>query len=202
MITPEERLPRTHRRIPIHAEGSTGPAVRLPAQEMVPAHLLDGGEIVHFAIKPSPWFVLLVSTKWLALAVMLAVLTATDVVTTSYRPYVLQGAVLLACVRLGWATLEWVSRLYVLTNRRAMSIRGVSAVGIFECALDRIQQTHLAFSVGERVARAGTITFHTAPTTGMGAGVGSWEMVSKPLEVHEKLREAISRVRNRGGNGG
>lgn len=191
--------PRQSRRnIVAHAEGSSGTAVRMPAEEMVPSHLLDGGEVVHFAIKPSPWFILLVSLRWVAVTVLVAGLAVTDIVTASYRSYLLQLAILLAGARLGWATLDWVSRLYVLTNRRVMSIRGVFKVELFECMLDRIQNTDLSMSLGERLLRVGTIAFHTAASGGNG-GTGLWRIVARPLEVHEKLREAINRARNRGG---
>ena len=185
------------RNIVAHAEGSTGTAVRLPVEAMVPSHLLDGGEVVHFAIKPSPWFVLLSSLRWVTAMVLVAGLGMTEVVTPSYRTYVLQMAILFAGARLGWAMLEWVSRLYVLTNRRVMSIRGVFRVEMFECTLDRIQNTGLTLSLSERTVRVGTIAIQTA-AAGSGGGTGFWRMVARPLEVHEKLREAIRRALNRG----
>jgi uncharacterized membrane protein YdbT with pleckstrin-like domain len=108
-------------------------------------------------------------------------------------------AVVVAGARLAWAILEWVSRLYVLTNHRVMRIRGVFYVELFECALSRLQNTYATFSPLERLSRTGTITFQTA--AGGPGGTASWRIVSRPLEVHEKLREAIRREQNRGKNG-
>jgi uncharacterized membrane protein YdbT with pleckstrin-like domain len=99
---------------------------------------------------------------------------------------------------MGWATLEWVSRLYVLTNRRVMRLRGVFNVELFECALSRIQNTYVTLSVGERATRTGTVTFQTAGGPGAEA---SWRIVARPLEIHERLREAIGRANRRNGNG-
>ena len=192
-----EPQPRNKRGVVAHVEGPTGTAVGLAVKDMLPSHLLDGGEVVVFAIKPSAWFVLLVSLRWMAVAIVLASLAATEVVAPAYRAYLLNVAILVAGARLGWATIEWVSRLYVLTNRRVMSIRGVSSVQMFECTLDRIQNTCLTVSVTERLARVGTVIFQTDAGRG---GTGSWQCVARPLEVEEKVREAIRRMGHRGGN--
>ncbi len=169
--------------------------VGLTTESVVPESLLDGGEVVHFAIKPAPWFILLVSLRWILAAFMIACLAWIDVVAPDYRVFALQAAVLIAASRLGWATLEWVSRLYVLTNRRAMSIRGVTKVEVFECTLARIQNTYLVLSPLERLARIGTVAFQTAAASAGTGGTGTWRMVAKPLEVHEQLLAAIHRAR-------
>ena len=192
-----EAEPRGKKAVVAHVEGSGNQAVGLAVKEILPAHLLDGGEVVHFAIKPSAWFVLLVSLRWMAVALFLASLAGADLIAPAYRVYVLNVAILVAGTRLGWATIEWVSRLYVLTNRRVMSIRGVFKVQMFECTLERIQNTYLTLGLSERLVRVGTVTFQTAAGEG---GTGSWQSVARPLEVLEKLREAINRAQNRGGN--
>ncbi len=170
-------------------------AVGLTTESVVPESLLDGGEIVHFAIKPAPWFILLVSLRWILAAAMLACLAWMDVVAPYYRVFALQAAILIATARLGWAAMEWVSRLYVLTNRRVMSIRGVTKVEVFECTLDRIQNTYLVLSLPERLTRVGTVAFQTAAASAGVGGTGAWKMVTKPLEVHEQLLAAIHRAR-------
>lgn len=184
-----------------HAEGPTSRAVELHVRDMLPAHLLDGGEIVHFAVKPSPWFVALVSLRWLAVALLLAILASRDLFPSGYRWYAYQFAAAIAGARLAWAILEWVSRLYVLTNRRVMRIRGVFNVELFECALSRLQNTYATFSLPERVTRTGSITFQTAAGGGGAGGTASWRIISRPLEIHEQLREAIRRDANRSNNG-
>lgn len=180
-----------------NAGGRSGGAA-LAMEQVIPAHLLDGGEIVYFAIKPSPWFVLLVSLRWVVFGLFLAALTLVEVVPlpNQARWYLYQLGFWLAAGRLGWALLEWVSRLYVLTNRKAMRIRGVFSVEVFSCSLDRIQNTYVTMSATERLARTGTVTFQTA--AGGASGTASWRIVARPLEIHEKLREAIGRAQNRG----
>ena len=61
-----EPQPRSKGGVVAQTEGSTGAAVGLAVKDILPSHLLDGGEEVLFAIKPSPWFVLLVSLRWMA----------------------------------------------------------------------------------------------------------------------------------------
>ncbi len=184
------------------ADGPSGGVVGLTAQDVLPAHLLDGGEVVHFAIKPSPWFVLFVSARWVAFGLLLTLIACMEVVPASYRRFLFQIAFWITAARMAWGTLEWVSRLYVLTNRRVMRLRGVFNVDLFECALDRIQNTTVLLGLPARIVRVGTITFQTAADgSGDAGGAASWRTVSKPLEVHQALREAIHRVQNRGNDG-
>lgn len=198
-----EKPPRKDSPLVAHAQGRAGGAMGLAVEQVVPAHLLGGDEEVHFAIKPSPWFVVLVSLRWVMTGFLLALLAASDVlpVPSTYRWYLYQIGFGIAGVRLAWALFEWVSRLYILTNRRVMRIRGVFSVEVFECLLDRIQNTELTFFPLERLTRIGTINFQTAGGAPGSRAGAAWRMVSRPLEVHEKLREAIERARNRGHHG-
>ncbi|MCK6486201.1 MAG: PH domain-containing protein [Phycisphaerae bacterium] len=175
-----------------HADTPSGPvpAVTLTAEGVVPAHLLSGGERVLLAIKPSLWFVLFASGRVLA-AMALAALVATQLAPSEYHALTIQAAVSVGLLRLAWATLQWVSRLYVLTDFRIMRIRGIVNVEVFECPLTRIQNTELALSLPERVTRTGTIHMATA---GFGTGHVAWRTVARPLEVHEMLRAAINRA--------
>lgn len=189
--------PTEKRDVMANAEGR-GAAALLEAQEMVPAHLLDGGEIVILAIKPSAWFVLLAASRWILTGLGLAILANTKFVPHASQWWLWQLGFWIAGLRIGWAMLEWVSRLYVLTNRRVMRLRGVFNVELFECALDRIQNTYITLSVGERITRTGSISFQTAGGPG---GEASWLTIARPLETHEKLREAIHKATRRNGNG-
>ena len=131
----------------------------LGAVELLPAHLLDGDEIVILAIKPSLWFVVFMSARWVAgmlLVVLLAGWLGRSVLYLS-TPMSVQGAVALAGARVGFALLQWVSRLYVLTNRRIMRLRGILNIDLFECQLTKIQNTYLTLAWYERLTGLGTI---------------------------------------------
>lgn len=170
----------------------------LAADPTIPAHLLDGGEIVLLKIKPSMWFILFASFRTLLAAGLVAVLSAPlsqalDPLGLS-QPILVRIAMVLAFARLAIATLQWVSRLYVLTNRRIMRIRGIFNVDIFECYLTRIQNTFLHLAIYERLFALGSIGFATAGTGGIEA---SWENLNHPLEVHERIRAAIRKSQGR-----
>jgi hypothetical protein len=169
------------------------PPVLVVERALVPEGLLDGDEIVLLAVKPSLWFILLRSGSWLIGCIALAALTwwlgrhgfGADVARLG-----LQTAVAIALVRVSVAMFQWASRLYVLTNRRVMRIKGVLHVNVFECPLTKIQNTHLSFSLPQRLVWIGSIDMETAGTVGGGA---TWEHLSQPVLVHTRLRNAIGR---------
>jgi membrane protein YdbS with pleckstrin-like domain len=180
------------------AQGAKGEPIA--AADLLPAHLLDDNEIIILAIKPSLWFILFRSFRWL---VAMALVMVVGLWTASHggwylRPaVVVQGTIALAGARVGFGALQWVSRLYVLTNRRIMRLTGILNVDLFECPLTKIQNTNLTLTWYERLFGLGTILFATAGTGGIEA---SWTNVNNPLELHERVRSAIHRAR-RPGNG-
>lgn len=169
----------------------------LPAVDLVPMHLLDGGEIVILAVKPSLWFIVFVSFRWVAAMVCVILLDGWLGRTIPFLDAALiaRGAAVLAAARFGFAALQWASRLYVLTNRRILRLQGVVNIDLFECPLSRIQNTVLTLTWYERPAGLGTISFATA---GTGAMEAAWLHVNRPLEVHEQVRSAIDRARGPG----
>ena len=179
------------------ATSKSGESKPLAAADLVPEHLLDGDEIVLFAIKPSLWFVVFVSARWLiGLLMLLCLAPWIGAVVPGITHTLLAKAVLaLAAARLGFAVLEWASRSYVLTNRRVMRIRGIFNISIFECSLLQIQNTFLTLAWYERLLGLGSISFATA---GTGAVEATWATVAHPLEVHEQVRAAINRARGQG----
>ena len=143
---------------------------------IVPDKLLDEGETVILAIKPSLWFLAFGSAKTIGLSITIIV----------------QFAGALMVLRLLMAVLEWFSRLYVLTDRRVMRIKGVFNVDVFECPLTQIQNTYLTLALHERLFKLGSIQFATA---GTGISEAVWQNVNEPLTVHETVRQAIWRAR-------
>lgn len=174
-----------------------GAAGQLTQADLLPAQLLDGDEIVIFAIKPSLWFVLFTSVRWLIAMTVVIVLTGWlgPRLPSVDTPLVIKAAMALAAARLGFALLQWVSRLYVLTNRRIMRLRGIFNVDLFECQLSKIQNTNLTLTWYERLAALGSISFATAGTGGIEA---SWVNINNPLEIHERVRSAIHRAQKFG----
>lgn len=174
------------------------PPVLVVERALVPEGLLDGDEIVLLAVKPSLWYILLRSGSWLLGCASVVALTWW-LSRHGFPPDVarlgLQTGVAIALVRVTVAMFQWASRLYVLTNRRVMRIKGVLHVNVFECPLPKIQNTHLSFSPSQRILRIGTIHIDTAGVIG---GTAAWEHIAQPALVHTRLRNAIARSDRRG----
>lgn len=178
---------------PTSIEGAS-PAVVLPAR------LIQDGEQIILAIKPSGFFVLLTSVPFI-LAAVLAVLAAQAVdflLPSLHLPVrtVLVAAVGLSLLRVLVAAMQWLARVYVLTDRRIIRVKGVLRVNVFECPLTRVQNTVLTLTVAERLFGLGSLWFATA---GTGAMEAAWVMIARPTEVHEITVQAIRRAQS--GNG-
>ena len=189
------------------AVNSTTPSATAPTISslvgVVPEKLLDEGEIVILAIKPSLWSILFNSTKVLVALVVLVALasylptSAFDRIGVSMTT-ACQIVVVLMILQLTVAFLQWLSRVYVLTNRRVMRIQGVLNVEVFEAPLLKIQNTFITLAIHERVFRLGSIHFATA---GTGLLEATWMNVNSPLETHEIVRNAIRHAQSGTNNG-
>ncbi|MEX2387106.1 MAG: PH domain-containing protein, partial [Phycisphaeraceae bacterium] len=181
------------------AEGAAGEAgqdaAAIRAAAMLPIELLQPGEIIILLLKPSPWFIVLAPLKTLVVLVLLVI--AAGAVNTQFnlgvdpRDLVLVGVGLVGA-RLFWQFLEWLSRVYVLTDQRVIRVRGVLRVYVFEARLREIQHTELLFSLRERFFGLGTLGFATAGTA---AAEAYWQMIAQPLDVHQKVVETLRRYR-------
>ena len=171
-----------------------------PPAVALPHNLIQDGEQIVLAIKPSLFFIVLTCLPFFLAAALVAVGAK---VLDEWLPAVplrlVATVAVLSCLgRLIVAGLQWLARFYVLTDRRVLRIRGVLSVQIFECPLTRIQNTSLVMTLAERVVGLGTLYFATAGTAGYEA---AWLMIAKPREVHEVVVEYVNRAQ-RGGNSG
>jgi uncharacterized membrane protein YdbT with pleckstrin-like domain len=188
------RVPAT----PAPAEGvapDTDDALTRRAAAMLPGELLQPSEIIVLLLKPSPLYILLAPLRTLMLLVVLTLgaLAADNALALalSRRDIILIGIGLIG-LRLFWQFLEWLSRVYVLTDRRVIRVRGVLRVNVFETRLEQLQHTDTLFSIRERLFGLGTVTFSTAGTATIEA---AWAMVARPLEVHQIVVRTIRRYR-------
>lgn len=178
--------------LPDAGTGTGSESGSIDATNLVPAEILDGGEIIILALKPSLWYVAIKSARWIVgLVLTLLVLHWLGAGALPIKKAVIaQAAVVLTGARLGLALLQWVSRLYILTNRRIIRLTGIFNVDLFECQLAKIQSTFLTMAWYERILKIGTISFATAAN-----GIGcDWTHVNNPLELHERVRAAIHRA--------
>ena len=159
--------------------------------------LVQDDEIIILLLRPSPWYVVLSSLGGLlcialvtfALAYVAKFMSQLPGIGWTDRQAFLLGLGLMA-LRLGWQLLEWVSRVYVLTDRRIICRSGVLRVFVFETQLKNIQHTSVFASLRERSLGLGTIGFATAGSHSFEA---FWMMIRNPFAVQKKVVDAIQR---------
>ena len=173
------------------------PVLGLPldrADAMLPTDLLQGGEILILILKPSPWFIIL---GCLGHLVSLALATAAAMALAQFEfawwlsknDAALVG-IMAVLLRLGGQFLEWLGRIYVLTDRRVIRRMGVLRIFTFETPLKNIQHTQLLLSLRERLFGLGTIGFATSGTDRPEA---FWVMLARPAAVQRKIIQTINR---------
>jgi hypothetical protein len=193
--------------------GSTGIAVAevrtatAPAPTRAAASCVPEGEVVILRLKPHPMFILLS----VLMPVLICVACSVLIRWVSGRPVqVLRGPVLdfpdlgrlwmvplaLAAIALGWQTLEWCARTYLLTDRRVVRVSGVLRQVVIEVPLPRVQQVMMYRSLRERVCGLGTPGVSSAASGDL--SFVFWNMVSRPGERTRVLRETIEKY---GGSG-
>lgn len=177
------------------------------AAGMLPAELLQPGEIIILLLKPSAWFIILAPLRFITAFVILLIthyFISVKYPGLVYFPTISLGYFnltqseipialsLIVLIRIFWQFLEWLSRVYVLTDRRIITVAGVIRVLVFECTLENIQHTSTIFSLRERLFALGTLSFATAGTA---ISETYWLMLNAPLDVHQKVVQTLNRYR-------
>lgn len=166
------------------------------AATLLPPELLQSGELIILLLKPSAWFILLGSLRFLATVgiVALGMLWLGGPQGWQFLDrsnIVLLGAIICGA-RVFWQFLVWLSHVYVLTDRRIIRVAGVLRVSVFETSLKKVQHTTAYFSIRERLFGLGSIGFATAGTAVIETW---WLMVNNPLEVHRTIGQTLNRYR-------
>ncbi len=158
---------------------------------------MDGGEVILLAIRPSAWFIPLVSWPVLAMAIIVAVVV--DVAGDMLQMQAIASKTaaticsLAAMARLLAALVQWLGRTYILTNMRIIEVRGVMHWAVFQCPLNRVTGVHVSAVAAERLLGLGSLSFDMAPGNG-GAGM-TWLHVAHPAEIREMVNNAIGRLK-------
>jgi hypothetical protein len=156
-------------------------------------HILRDGELVLLILKPSKWFIVLSSWRFIVLIALIVALGALVEDRSGIKPVVCYslGTVAIA-LRLMWAVLQWMGRLYMLTDLRIVSLSGVFNVEIFDCPLRQVARTRIASPLRERIFLRGTIEIVPRDET---MWPTAWQTIVRPREIHEQIRAAIDRAR-------
>ena len=182
---------------PMHASESA--AVASPRATslatLLTGHVLRDGEVVLLALKPSLWFIVFQSILFAA-AVVFGLLIARvfgDRLPLAHRVVYIEAAVFLIAGRVMWAVLQWMGRLYVLTDQRIIRLAGVFSVDIYDCPLRKVAGTQITTSMKERICRLGSIEIHSKETHKC-CPAGAWQTIARPVEVNEQINAAIHKA--------
>lgn len=169
------------------------------------------GEVVILRLRPHPLFIVLSILGPL----VASVLSAGALWWASGRAFAVSGKVLLelpsfgrwwmapamvGLLALAWQVLEWRCREYMLTDRRVVRVSGVLRQTVIEVPLARVQQVMMYTSLRERALALGTPGVSSAGSGG--ASYVFWNMISRPKERLQVLRETVARYGGNGHGGG
>ena len=156
--------------------------------------LVRDDEIIILAIRPSPLFIVLAPATGLLFLTVLALVAAQLATMTPWIPWTESQALLLGLMlmaaRLAWQALDWLNRVYLLTDRRIITRTGILRVRIFQTSLRSVQHTVIWRRVRERVFNLGTLGF---ATSGSDTFETYWQMLRQPVQVHRIVQDAVQR---------
>lgn len=171
-------------------------AARTSLAALLTRHILRDGELVLLILKPSIWFIFLSSLRFMAAVglLMIAAKVFDDALPYHAVAYV-QAGIFLIAGRLMWAVLQWMGRLYILTDLRIIRLSGIFNIDIFDCPLRRVSQTRLTSSSKERLFGLGSIEIIPRGDEELPA---VWQTIARPREIHEQIIATINRAKQSG----
>jgi hypothetical protein len=170
------------------------PAAVTSLAALLTRHVLREGELVILILKPSLWFIPLSALRFSAVVVVLVVawLVFAERLAKVHPRVVLELGTIAVAARLMWSTVQWSSRLYVLTDMRIIRLAGVFNVSIFDCPLRKVARTRLVSPVREKAVMVGTIEIIPTDET---LPVAQWQTIAKAPRVHEVVVTTINRAK-------
>ena len=165
---------------------------------LLASHVLRDGEAVLLVLRPSLWFIVLSSLRWVAAGAALVAIAAAcgshyhgGLFAGRFRGCAEAGVAVIAG-RLMWGALQWMGRLYVLTDLRLLTLSGVLRVDVFDCALRKVARTRLLRSGTDRLLGIGSIEIIPQDPN---SPFALWQQVARPAEVHEQIVATLNRAK-------
>ena len=195
---PSALHPRVGSFRPLHAsEGGAASAeaavpFRTSLAALLTGHILRDGEVVLMILKPSLWFILFASMRFAAAGLIFVIAAKLWVHDSRAAGSIIYAATFLVAGRVMWAVLQWMARLYVLTDMRIVRLSGVFNVEIYDCALRKVGQVRLTRTFREKLWRLGSIEIVPVDDS---CPASSWQTVKRPVEVHAKVQATVERAK-------
>jgi hypothetical protein len=159
---------------------------------LLAGHILRDGEVVLMILKPSLWYILF-SAMRLSAAVLIGIIAAELWLPPQAAQWYAAAGMFLIAARFMWSILNWMGRLYVLTDMRVLRLSGVFGVEVFDCPLRQVATTRLSYSFRERLWRLGSIEIVPRDET---CPPGVWQTIRRPAEVHERVEAAVAKAKS------
>ena len=166
---------------------------------LVRRHVPEGERVI-VALRPSSLFVLL--ARWRVMFALGSIGAGVCWFDALLRGDAWSGAMTLRLFILGLAlpvtlvaaynAVDRATRLYLLTDRRALRVSGIIRQVVIDAPLARVQSAALTARARERLLGLGTPIIATA---GSEAGALAWTMIERPSEALHVLRHEIDRAR-------
>lgn len=189
----------------VHASEAAGVAVADASRSsslavLLTGHILRDGEVVLMALKPSLWFIAFQSMRFAAVVVLSFFLARIlgdryNVVLISQRVLLRELAVFLVAGRVMYAMMQWMGRLYVLTDQRLIRLAGVFTIDVADLPLRKAAQADVTATIRERLVGCGSVVVTPKAAD---APVHAWQTVAEPEEVHRRIQAAIGRAQSGG----
>ena len=181
----------------MHAsEGATAadaaPPFRTSLAALLTGHILRDGEVVLLILKPSLWFIAFASMRFFAAGLIAAIGAKLWIGDSRAVGSILYAVTFLVAGRIMWAVLQWMGRLYVLTDLRIVRLSGVFNVEIYDCALRKVAQVRLTRTFREKLWSLGSLEIVPADDS---CASSSWQTIKRPAEVHAKVQATIERAK-------
>lgn len=168
----------------------TATPLATPLATLLSRHVIRDGELILLILKPSRWYIALSSMRFTA--VVLILLIGMHLRAQSHMSAYIEAGVFCIAGRLMWGSLNWVGRLYILTDQRIVRLSGVFNIEIFDCTLRKVARTRLVPTFRERLLRLGSIEI--LPTD-ESRPCGVWQTIPRPTLVNEEINAAIRRAK-------
>ena len=177
-------------------EGVAAAPVASSLGTLVTRHILRDGEVILLILKPSLWFIVFNSLRFATAVAILMIGAKVFDQRLHLKPAVyLEAGIFLLAGRVMWAVLQWMGRLYILTDLRILRLSGIFNVDIFDCPLRKVRRTRLVYTIKERLLGLGTIEIIPRDEN---QPLGFWQTIRRPAQVHEQIVATINRAKHCG----